>query len=409
MDPSLTRILVVDDEPIILSTLKEQLEADGFQVVTAPTAMKALDELQRQTFTVVMVDEGNEAAKGIDLLIRVKEAYPSAKRILMAGNATVAELLEAVQAGHIHRFLSKPWLHAELLAILTNAISANLPVGHTGPADAGASQAPAEGAGTPTEGAEGTENQRLYTPEEAYVAVEIYVQMIGAFHPNLGSTATRSMALCRTAAQLLQLPPDQARSLIWAGALHDIGLVGIERSLVRKWLRAPDGCKDEEMALIRRHPSDGEQLLKNTPIFREAGEMLRAHHETWDGSGFPDRLKGEAIPKLSRVLSVVISFCSKTSGAAQAMSDIEALKDRMFDPKAVELIAQAVPMTELPRGEREIQLSELQAAMILARDIRNSSGMLILAKGKELTTAWVNKILAIHGTAPLSPDVLVYC
>ena len=409
MDPSLTRILVVDDEPIVLSALKDQLEKDGFQVVTAPTSLKALDELQRQTFSIVLADEGNGSSKGLDLLARVKEAHPSATRVLIAGTTTVAELLEAVQAGLIHRFLTKPWLHPELIAILQNAVSANLPVGQLASSSLGAAPVPGEGAEAQPERSGDDANERHYTAEEAYVAVETYVQMIGAFHPNLGSTATRCMALCRTAAQLLQLPPNQARSLVWAGALHDIGLIGIERSIVRKWLRAPDGCREEELALIRRHPAEAELMLKPTPIFREAAELLRCHQETWDGTGFPDRLKGEAIPKLSRVLSVAIAFCSKTSGAAQAMSDLEGMKDRAFDPKAVELIAQAVPMTELPRGEREIQITELQAGMILARDIRNSSGMLILAKGKELTTAWVNKVLTIHGTTPLSPDVLVYC
>ena len=197
--------------------------------------------------------------------------------------------------------------------------------------------------------------------------------------------------------------------MVWAAGLHDIGLVAIDSTIVRRWLRSPERCKDEEIAMIKRHPSESEQMLKDIPIFAEAATIVRCHHENWDGTGYPDRLKGEAIPWLARLVSASIFFSTRHAGSNQAMTDLEAQKDKMFDPKAVDALAKAVPMTEMPRGEREILISELQAGMVLARDICNTSGMLILAKGKEMNPAWINKILTINSTTPLNPNVLVYC
>jgi len=150
-------------------------------------------------------------------------------------------------------------------------------------------------------------------------------------------------------------------------------------------------------------------MLQSYSIFREAGEVIRSHHENWDGTGYPDRLKGETISWLSRLLAVAVYFCSRHQAAAQVLNDIQTQADKMFDPHAVEAIAKAVPATELPRGQREILLAELQAGMVLAGDIYNTSGVLVIAKGKELTAAWINKIQNINNATPLNPYVLVYC
>jgi HD-GYP domain-containing protein (c-di-GMP phosphodiesterase class II) len=215
--------------------------------------------------------------------------------------------------------------------------------------------------------------------------------------------------LWRGVGEQLNLPASQAQSLVWAAALHDIAMVGVDRPIVRRWLRLAERCTDEEMGIIRKHPKQSEEMLNSYPIFRETGEVIRSHHENWDGTGYPDRLKGETIPWLSRLLAVAIHFSSRHQAPAQVLNDLQAQADKMFDPGAVEAIAKAAPATELPRGQREILLAELQAGMVLAGDIFNTSGVLVIAKGKELTTAWINKIQNINSATPLNPNVLVYC
>lgn len=246
-------------------------------------------------------------------------------------------------------------------------------------------------------------------PQGVDLALDAFQKMLYTFHPNLGNTAVRSVALCQTLGEVLELPSDQLKSLMWAAALHDISLVGIDRGIVRRWLRGPEKCTEEEMVLIKRHSEQSQNMLVGFEFMKDAGEIIRSHHEHWDGSGYPDGLKGEMIPWLARLLCVVIAYCSKHTASIQAMSEIEGEAEKLFDPDAISALAKAAPLTKMPRGEREILLIELKSGMVLARDIYNANGFLLLPKGREMTDASINKVLSINRVTPIDPLVLVYC
>jgi len=417
-DPNSVNILVVDDQPLLLAVVKEQLEPQGYQITVSDSAENALGLLQTRQFSVIMASHEMSGGNGLQFLSKAKDLSPAAIRLLVASTLSLTELLDAVKSQMIHRFITKPWLQEELSVILRNSVACQLssaPVFENAPASAGQA-----GAGTVQQGeasqtfslesvTSGSSGETAWTVEKASGAVEAFVKMLGAFHPNLGNTASRTTALCATTAKVLGLPADQAQNLVWAAALHDVALVGVDRGAVRRWIRSPEKCNDEELVIIKRHPTESQEMLASIPIFKEAANIVRSHHENWDGTGYPDRLKGEMIPWLSRVLSVAIYFCSRYQNPAQLMNEIQGLSDQIFDPQAVEAIGRAVPLTQLPRGEREITLAELQPGMVLARDIYNTSGVLVIAKGKELTTAWINKIMAINHSTPINPLALVYC
>lgn len=406
---NLSKILVLERDPMVRTVLEQQLRPEGFELTLVEGPNKALDELSEGGYSIVLAAQELEPTTGLEFFSKLKETHPGIVRLLLTSSLTMKELYEAVQSNLIHRFITKPWLREELLVVLRNSAAcvlsaAPLPAKGTSTAELG------ESVGSPTAAATASSSGSMFDSEEnGDVAVEIFIKMLGAFHPNLGNTADRTRVLCRTIAEILDLPSDEARALIWAGALHDIALVSAERGVVRRWLRGPEKCTDEELGIIKRHPRESEEMLKAMPVFQKAAEIVRCHHENWDGTGYPDRLKGEMIPWLSRLLAPAIYFCGKFQGAVQALKDMEAQAEKMFDPRALEIIAKAVPRTELPQGMREILLIELQPGMILAKDIYNTSGMCILAKGRELTTAWVNKINSINNTTPLDPLVLVYC
>jgi response regulator RpfG family c-di-GMP phosphodiesterase len=406
-DPNSISILIVDDDPMVLSVLTEQLQPEGFQITTVNSPSKALAALQKEQYSIILADQVMPEMTGLEMLAKVKISHPDTTRLLITSSLSLNELLDAVKAEVIHRFLNKPWFRDELLGILRNTVARDLP-GSGSMATPAAEMASPESAGSdaPQDGT--SADGAVTTVATAEAAVEGFVQMLTAFHPNLGNTALRTRALCQTIGEVLGLPADQAQSLAWAGALHDIALVGVDRGLVRRWLRSTEKCTEEELALIKRHPKESEELLQPYPIFKAAGEIIRLHHENWDGAGYPDRLKGETIPPLARLLPPAIYFASRHQPANQVLAEIQAQADKMFNAEAVETIVKAVPLTEMPRGQREILVIELAPGMVLAKDICSTSGMVILAKGKELTTAWVNKVLAINSATPLTPQVLVY-
>ena len=403
LDPGSVSVLVVDNDEVILSVLEEQLQAEGLKILSSTSPVTALESLQTEKFSVILADHEMPEMPGLDFFAKVRDAHPNTTRVLLSSTLSLKQLCDAVKSDLIHRFLAKPWLREELLALMRNAAAprfARTP-------STSVAAAPVDQATAPTEGKASTVS--AITTENADAAVEVFVKMLGTFHPNLGNTAIRAMALCRTIADNLELSNQEARNLVWAAGLHDIALVGVERAIVRRWLRSQDKCNEEELTIIRRHTKESEEMLKPWPTFSGAGEIIRCHHENLDGTGYPNRLKGETIPWLARLLSVAIYFCSRHQAPIQVMADIENQSGKTFDATAVEAVAKAVPMTQLPRGEREILLLELQPGMVLARDIYNTSGMLIIAKEKEMTNVWINKIQTINNATPINPLVLVYC
>lgn len=432
-DSNWGRILIVDDEEMVLSVLKTQLQPEGYHVVTETSASKALEMLQRETFSIILADHEMPDMAGLDLLAKAKESRPTVTRILLSSGLSMNELTDAIKSETLYRFITKPWLREEMLVTIRNAvdhsklvsenkslnernIQLNLKISQMSEMSAAeasaeeSSDAPAE---LTIEDVFATSDSPVAVsvppPPGVELAVESFTKMLYTFHPNLGNTALRAVALCQTLGEVLELPGDDLKSLIWAASLHDIALVGIERQIVRRWLRSPEKCTEEEMVLIKRHPEESQKMLEDFPFFQEAGEIVRSHHENSDGTGYPDGLKQEMIPWLSRLLNVVITYCSNHSASIQAMSEIEAGAETLYDPEAINALAKAAPLTKMPRGEREILLIELKQGMTLAREIYNANGFLLLPKGREMTDASINKIMSINRVTPIDPLVLVYC
>ena len=435
-DPSWVRILLVDDEEMVRKVLKDQLQPEGYHITEADSASKALDILQRENFAVILADHEMPGMNGLEFLSKVKESHPAITRLLLSSGLSLTALAEAIKSDLIQRFVTKPWLREELFVTFRNAIVhnrlvtenqalhernvlLNLKISKLAEAEqAAAAEArnpAAESGGTGEESAMGMEGEPgiisavSAAPQGVDLAVQAYQKMLYTFHPNLGNTSQRAVALAQTLGEVLELPSDQLKSLIWAAALHDIALVSIERGIVRRWLRGPEKCTDEEMVVIKRHPELSQKTLEEFEFFKDAGEIIRSHHENWDGTGYPDQLKGEMIPPLARLLAVVVAYCSKHAASIQAMSEIETEVETRWDPDAVSALAKAAPMTKMPRGEREILLIELKPGMVLARDIFNANNFLLLPKSRELTDASINKLLSINRITPLDPHVLVFC
>ena len=237
-------------------------------------------------------------------------------------------------------------------------------------------------------------------------------RMLYTFHPNLGNTALRAEALCKSVAEVMELTPEDSRTLALAAQTHDIGLMNTEVGVVRRWMRDPEKCNEEEMEVVKLHPEIGADILLalDEEAFAEVAETVKHHHENWDGTGYPDKLKGETIPSLSRLLAPVIFYCNQNTADVQLIKYMETeLADHMFDPDAVRALVKAVPLTRMPRGEREILLIELKAGMELARPIFNTNNMKLLDAGKKLEDRHINKVHTINRMTPINPLCLVYC
>lgn len=115
-------VLVVDDEPMVLITLKVILEHEGFEVVTAPGPVEALRQVVERDFSVIISDHKMPEMMGLHFLAACRRVRPHSSRILLTAALNLAAVMDAIARGEICRFVSKPWLREELVAAVRDAV-----------------------------------------------------------------------------------------------------------------------------------------------------------------------------------------------------------------------------------------------------------------------------------------------
>jgi HD-GYP domain-containing protein (c-di-GMP phosphodiesterase class II) len=138
----------------------------------------------------------------------------------------------------------------------------------------------------------------------------------------------------------LDLPTDRMRNLEFAALLHDVGKVAIPKEIINK----PGPLDDEERAIVQTHTVEGQRMLDRVGGFmREVGVIVRAHHERWDGNGYPDRLAGTGIPLEARIVAACDTWNAMTSDRSYraalpievAEAEMRAVSGSQLDPQVV--------------------------------------------------------------------------
>ena len=240
-------------------------------------------------------------------------------------------------------------------------------------------------------------------------SMELCLQTMQTFYPTLGHQARRGAQVCRSLAQVLNLSQEDRRVLESAAWLHDIGLVGAPRRIIRRWQEDPAALDPAERALIEQHPILGQELSSFGCGLEKVGEVIRAHHERFDGKGYPDQLAENNIPWLARLLAVAVAEASSRLTREDTLEAVKLAAGTTFDPQAVRAFLQALPLSPGPRKEREVTLSDLRPGMILAQGIYTSNGMLLVPEGQQLNATFIEKLLNHNRVQPITQSLVVYC
>ncbi len=182
-------------------------------------------------------------------------------------------------------------------------------------------------------------------------------------------------------AEELGISPEQRNFLRAAAALHDIGKIGIDDQILRK----PGRLSDEEFRQMKTHVTRGWEIIQMVPGLSWALPVVRGHHERWDGTGYPDGLKGEGIPLLARIVAVADAFDAMTSDRpyrrgmtpAVAFAELESGAGRQFDPQCVAAFVRARPRIEdLMNQEKSFrQEAERETGTITVQELRRQLGV----------------------------------
>ncbi len=206
----------------------------------------------------------------------------------------------------------------------------------------------------------------LYTTRAAYKAVvdiramftqtvKALASAIDARDPSTKKHSEHVSDIAVEIGQAMGLSEPELEQLEWAGLLHDIGKIGIRDSVLLK----PEKLTREERILMNEHPAKGEEILKDVDQLAAERPLIRHHHEWYNGSGYPDRLIGDEIPLLARVLHVADAFEAMTASrpyrpipltAAEAFEELQRYAGIQFDPSVVEAFGRTKTAREAAEG-----------------------------------------------------------
>ena len=261
-------ILVVDDKLDTLLLVRELLTSRGYQVVTASDADEALTAIREFKPDLILLDVIMPGRSGYDLCRELKED-PATRLIpivMITGLSERSDRIRGIEVG-ADDFLSKPLYPEELFA----RVKSLLKLKHF--------------------------TDELENAEAVLFSLALGVE---ARDPYTGDHCARLARLASDLGRHLKLDYESIVALQRGGYLHDLGKVTIPDEILKKHC----GLTTEEWEVMKQHPITGEAICAPLKSFRRVLPIIRHHHEHWNGSGYPDALRGQEIPLLARVLQV---------------------------------------------------------------------------------------------------------
>ncbi len=311
-------VLCVDDEPNILSALRRMLSLNSFKVLTADSGQTALELLASTPVDVVISDMHMPEMNGAELLAAVKERHPDTMRILLTGNADISSAIAAVNQGGIYRYLTKPWVDAELVATIQASMELITLKKDRSRLTALTEEQNVKLNDLVLNLEEKVKERTAELTESNQKLRDSYIASIKAFSGLLGMRDEQLLTHSRNVAELsfkmahaAGLDKEQCQEIYIAGLLHDIGKLSLSDRIL--------GVKVFELPLSDVHPYEnhaalGASCLKNLDDMKGVSRIIRAHHEHYNGQGFPDKLAGEAIPVGARIVAIAEAYEELTTG-----------------------------------------------------------------------------------------------
>lgn len=406
------RVLVVDDEPSILSSVRRLLRQHGYDVLIANSGREGLEVLERERVDVVLSDMRMPEMDGAQFLEQVFARWPETKRILLTGYAEVSATIAAINRGKIWRYIAKPWDDNDLVLTVQQAIGHH----HLMQENARLQQltlAQNEELKTLNASLESRVEERtrelqqaLKTLHQSFISViNVFLNIMEMRGGLLAGHARRVAENARRVARQLELSEAEAQEVFLAGLLHDIGKLCMAGDIID---RPYNTLGQEARAEMQTHAAKGEMLLM--PIQQLAGvaTLVRHHHERFDGEGYPDSLSGMLIPYGARILAVANDYDSLLLGtlSARPLSPGDALRfivdnsGKRYDPGVV--AAFTVVLAEQSRPDELVEVplrpSSLSPGMRLTRDLMHRDGYLLLAHDHVLTQPEIAQLARLEAT-----------
>lgn len=326
------RVLVVDDEASVRDILCDALDAFDYDAISAENAVTAMKKLESEDVDLVLSDIEMPGENGMQLLSRIKKSRPTLDVVMVTGVVDAQVAVQAIRNG-ASDYVTKPFNLEEVQIVVDRVLEKRRLVKENEAYQEHLEELVA---------LRTDEVKQLYaTLEESYESTLQALVTALDFRDN--ETQGHSFRVVEYAVMVAERMGVHGDELTWirrGSILHDVGKIGVPDAILRK----PGKLDAEEWEVMKQHPELGHEMLRHIRFLAPALDIVRSHQERFDGTGYPDGLKGEAIPLGARIFAVVDTFDAMTSdrpyrkalSIKAAADEILRCAGKQFDPKVAE-------------------------------------------------------------------------
>jgi putative nucleotidyltransferase with HDIG domain len=327
------QILIVDDEEAIRDVVSTMIEAQGYVCQAVSNGRRAIEYLSQHSVDLVLSDMVMPEMDGLQLLAWLHSRDPEIPVIMVTAMYDVSTALEAIRNG-AYDYILKPFEKDQLFLSVRRALEHRWLLLENR---------------NYQRNLEDLVERRTVELRGALIQLEqSYDATLEALGGALDLKDSETVGHCKRVtaftlaiAKAMNLPPDSLPQIARGAFLHDIGKMAIPDRILQK----PGPLTDEERTIMRTHCEVGHKMLIRIPFLREAAEIVLAHQEYYDGSGYPRGLKGEEIPPGARIFAVADAVDAmisdrpyrKALSIDHARGEVARCCGSQFDPKVVEV------------------------------------------------------------------------
>ena len=326
-------VLFVDDDPSLLKLGRISLERAGYEFLGASDGRQGLYFAREMRPDLILLDYMMPGISGKEVFIEIAQSDDERLRhtpvvMLTARTDNHSEQRELLESG-LAAYLFKPFGHHELLNVIDNVLIMS----------------------------QIKERNRILEREarESLISTaRSLISLLAAKDSYTGEHSNAMVELAEVVALSFGLSETEVINIKLGALLHDIGKIGVPEAILLK----PSRLTSEETDVMRRHVDYGAQALEGMPHMGSVHNIVKHHHEWWNGGGYPAGLKGEAIPLGARIIAVVDAYDAMTSNRpyrqgmprAKAIERLRAAVDIQFDHNAVEKLIECLSVYDDERA-----------------------------------------------------------
>jgi putative two-component system response regulator len=414
------KILIVDDEEPNRKLLSRFLTCDQYTLYTAENGMNALELAKTINPDLVLLDVSMPVMDGYEVC-RTLKADESTKKIpviFVTAMQKIDDEASGFEAGAVD-YITKPINATVVQARVRAHLSLKEAQDAADDWNYNLKKRLLQSVTTIRE-----KTQALMSAEERGSELRGYLQSVellsGAFElmeNRHGAHARAVSELAGDAARKMNLDAESVAKVRLAGLMHDVGNFGTIRGTSKK---QETEMSANELTRYKNHPVRSQDVFKSLEELDDVGLTVRGHHEAYNGSGFPDGLKGEAISLGARLVAIADFIECAANSVSGERAEYALMKARLhagtlLDPKLVSYFTEITRILyfegKKPRstGDAEVAPADLISGLVLSRDVLSTAGVLLLQKGDKLDSSSISHLRRNSQMAlPLERGVWVY-